>query len=107
MRYTMRGLCNVQWTSNIYNATNNTRTVNYKLLYLIMSNNTEYQAYLLRLRRGRDQTHWRAMLRDASSGETYHFATERELISYLVAALQTTIHPQELNLTSVPMADTI
>ena len=43
----------------------------------------EYQAYLLRLQRSQGQTHWRAILENAHTGEVLHFATEIKLLGYL------------------------
>ena len=42
-----------------------------------------YQAYLLRLQRGQGQTHWRARLENAQTGEVLYFATEVKLLRYL------------------------
>jgi hypothetical protein len=53
-----------------------------------INNETHYQ-YLLRLQHGRDQAHWRAMVRDAATGDERHFATERELVRFLLTTLHT------------------
>ena len=45
--------------------------------------NSEYQAYLLRLKRGQKSEHWRATLQNAHTGEQFDFATEREMLIYL------------------------
>lgn len=64
---------------------------------LSMNNETHYQAYLLRLQRGHGQAHWRAMLRDAATGDERHFATERELVRFLLTTLQLeNIKPENL-----------
>lgn len=47
----------------------------------------EYQAYLIRFQRSNGQTHWRVRLENVVSGEIRHFATERELLHYLMASL--------------------
>ena len=53
-----------------------------------MNEQTDYKAYLLRLKRGRGQSHWRAMLQDTTTGEIMRFATERDLTRYLLRALR-------------------
>ena len=55
----------------------------------------EYQAFLLRLQRGQGQTQWRATMQNAQTGEILHFATERELLRYLMQVLM--IAPPDLN----------
>ncbi len=47
----------------------------------------DYQAYLLRFQRNQPQTHWRVMLKDATSGEVYHFAQERDAFRFLLQKL--------------------
>lgn len=47
----------------------------------------DYQAYLIRFQRGKGQAHWRAMLEDASSGEKLRFATELDLLRYVLKNL--------------------
>jgi hypothetical protein len=47
----------------------------------------EYLAFLLRLQRGQGQTQWRASLQNAQTGETLQFATERDLLRYLMKVL--------------------
>jgi hypothetical protein len=49
----------------------------------------EYLAFLLRLQRGQGQPQWRATLQNAQTGETLRFATERELLRYLMQILMT------------------
>ena len=49
----------------------------------------EYQAYLLRLQRGENQTHWRVTLENAHTGELLRFANEREMLRYLIQILTT------------------
>lgn len=48
---------------------------------------SHYQAYLLRLRRGQDQPHWRATLENAQTGALLQFATEREMLLFLMQSL--------------------
>ena len=55
----------------------------------------EYLAFLLRLQRGQGQTQWRATMQNAQTGEILHFATERELLRYLMQVLM--IAPPDLN----------
>jgi hypothetical protein len=47
----------------------------------------EYLAFLLRLQRGQGQTQWRATMQNAQTGEILRFATERELLRYLMQVL--------------------
>lgn len=47
----------------------------------------EYQAYLLRFQRGKDQTHWQVTLENAHTGERLLFADEREMFRYLINVL--------------------
>ena len=49
----------------------------------------EYLAFLLRLQRGQGQTQWRASMQNAQTGEILRFATERELLRYLMQVLMT------------------
>ena len=49
----------------------------------------EYLAFLLRLQRGQGQTEWRASMQNAKTGEILRFATERELLRYLMQVLMT------------------
>ena len=55
----------------------------------------EYQAYLLRFERNRRQVHWRVYVENAETGEVLRFATEWELIHFLLQRLLT--FPNELN----------
>lgn len=50
-----------------------------------MSDN--YLAYMLRLKRSTGYPHWRATLENAHSGAVHHFATEEELLMYLMDIL--------------------
>ncbi|MEM7118196.1 MAG: hypothetical protein AAF614_37560 [Chloroflexota bacterium] len=54
-----------------------------------------YQAYLLRLERGKAQSIWRATLTDVSSGEVRRFASEHDLIRYLLQALHSDLFEGE------------
>ncbi len=47
----------------------------------------EYRAYLLRLTRNKNDSHWRVTMKDAHSDKQVHFATERELVLYLLKTL--------------------
>jgi hypothetical protein len=47
----------------------------------------EYLAFLLRLQRSQGQTEWRASMQNAKTGEILRFATERELLHYLIQIL--------------------
>ncbi|MEM7116073.1 MAG: hypothetical protein AAF614_26770 [Chloroflexota bacterium] len=55
-----------------------------------MNQQADYQAYLLRLERNANQTHWRVTLKDAHTGEQRHFANEEAFVLYLLASLQRT-----------------
>jgi len=55
----------------------------------------EYLAFLLRLQRGQGQTQWRATIQNAQTGEILRFATERELLRYLLNIL--TVVPSDMN----------
>ncbi|MCP5099528.1 MAG: hypothetical protein GY943_28565 [Chloroflexi bacterium] len=55
----------------------------------------DYQAYLLRFQRGEGQAHWRVYMENAVSGENRHFATEQELLRFLMHALA--IMPDQAN----------
>ena len=48
---------------------------------------TQHRAYLLRLRRDEGQIYWRATLEDAHTGEQQRFATQIELLRYLLQEL--------------------
>lgn len=56
---------------------------------------SQYQAYLLRLHRSQGQVHWRVTMENAHTGELHHFATEREMLRYLLQVL--TIAPPDLD----------
>lgn len=56
---------------------------------------SQYQAYLLRLQRNEGQMHWRVTMENAHTGELLRFATERELLRYLMKVLL--IEPTGLN----------
>jgi hypothetical protein len=45
---------------------------------------TQHKAYLLRLRREAGQSHWRAIVEDAHTGERLHFANQTEMLRYLL-----------------------
>ena len=46
-----------------------------------------YHAYLIRFKRRETQTGWRATLENVHTRETHTFATERELLVYLLQTL--------------------
>ena len=48
---------------------------------------SQYQAYLLRLHRSQNQMHWRVTMENAHTSELLRFATERELLRYLMKLL--------------------
>ncbi|MCA9963882.1 MAG: hypothetical protein KC423_06560 [Anaerolineales bacterium] len=50
-----------------------------------MGNN--YQAFLLRLQRTEGGGRWRSSLQNVQTGETFHFATEQEMITHLLDSL--------------------
>ena len=56
---------------------------------------SQYQAYLLRLHRSQNQTHWRVIMENAHTGELLRFATERELLRHLMKLLL--VEPTGLN----------
>lgn len=47
----------------------------------------EYQAYLVRLERSGVQADWRVYVENAETGDVWHFATEWELIHFLLEIL--------------------
>ena len=49
--------------------------------------NDNYLAYMLRLKRSERQPNWRATLENAHSGTVRHFASEEELLLYLMDRL--------------------
>ncbi len=53
-----------------------------------MTGKNHYQAYLVRFQRGEKQPHWRATLQNAQTGEIIRFATESQLIHFLLDSLK-------------------
>lgn len=49
--------------------------------------NQDYLAYLLRLWRNPDRSHWRATLENAHTGTIRHFASEEEFFLFLMERL--------------------
>jgi hypothetical protein len=49
--------------------------------------NSQYLAYLLRLQRAEGSAEWRAKLENVHTRETLTFATDRELLAYLLRIL--------------------
>ncbi|MCA9967528.1 MAG: hypothetical protein KC423_24935 [Anaerolineales bacterium] len=49
--------------------------------------NNDYQAYLIRFRRCPEANTWRATLENAHSREVIQFATEKELLLFLLQRL--------------------
>ncbi len=47
----------------------------------------EYQAYLLRFQREQNQVQWRSTLQNVQTDEIQRFASERDLIRYLLNKL--------------------
>ncbi len=47
----------------------------------------EYRAYLLRLTRNENDSHWRVTLKDAHSDKQVNFATEHEMLLFLMRYL--------------------
>ena len=54
-----------------------------------------YKAYLLRLQRSEDQSHWRTTLQNAQTGEVLHFANEQAFVQYLLNLLSHTNEPSK------------
>ena len=52
-----------------------------------------YQAYLVRFKRRESQSSWCATLEDVHTRETLSFATERELLVYMLHALSERPNP--------------
>ena len=50
----------------------------------------EYQAYLFRFQRNNDESHWRVYVENAETGEVWRFATEWELLRFLMKTLAVT-----------------
>ena len=53
-----------------------------------MSDNKNYRAYLIRFQRNDEQSHWRVTLQNAQTGEVIQFATERQVLSFLLDTLK-------------------
>lgn len=53
-----------------------------------MNNENHYRAYLIRLQRSDAQSHWRVTLQNAQTNEVIQFATEGQLISFLLDSLK-------------------
>ena len=53
-----------------------------------MNNENNYRAYLIRLQRSNEQSHWRVTLQNAQTNEVIQFATEGQFISFLLDTLQ-------------------
>lgn len=60
--------------------------------------NDNYLAYLLRLKRSPGRPQWRATLENAHTGTVRHFASEEELLLFLMDRLAGDRQPQDLNL---------
>lgn len=56
-----------------------------------------YHAYLIRLKRRETQSNWCATLEDVHTRETLSFATERELLVYMLHALSENPNPTDTN----------
>jgi len=56
-----------------------------------------YQAYLIRFKRRETQSGWCATLEDVHTRETLSFATERELLVYMLHALSEHSNPTDTN----------
>lgn len=52
-----------------------------------MNDENRYQAYLIRFKRGREQSHWHVDVQNAHTGERHRFVTERELFRFLKQSL--------------------
>jgi hypothetical protein len=59
--------------------------------------NGDYLAFMLRLKRNDDRTHWRATLENAHTGDVHNFATEEELILFLIDRLNGTLPRHDLD----------
>lgn len=60
-----------------------------------MIDDKHYQAYLIRFQRSEGQPHWRVTLQNAQTNKVVNFATERQLITFLLDTLRCT--PVDLN----------
>jgi hypothetical protein len=60
-----------------------------RITFDLYTSNTDknYQAYLVRFKHREGQTGWRATLENVHTRETLTFATERELLVYLLRVL--------------------
>ncbi|MEM7111340.1 MAG: hypothetical protein AAF614_02835 [Chloroflexota bacterium] len=54
-----------------------------------MSTSTDYQAFLIRLKRRNGRSHWVTTLENVHTGEVQHFCTELGMLQYLVCQLTT------------------
>lgn len=52
-----------------------------------MIDENNYRAYLIRFQRGKKQPHWRVTLQNSQTGEVLKFATERQLLHFLLETL--------------------
>ena len=57
----------------------------------------DYQAYLVRFQRQQDGSHWRATLENAHTQEVIQFASERELLLFLLQRLQRPLPTQTID----------
>lgn len=53
-----------------------------------MGDNKNYQAYLIRFQRSDEHSHWRVTLQNAQTGEVIQFATEQQVMSFLLKTLK-------------------
>ena len=51
-------------------------------------NENHYRAYLVRFQRSDEHAHWRVTMQNAQTGEVVQFASERQLLSFLINSLQ-------------------
>lgn len=54
-----------------------------------------YRSFLIRFHRSAGEPHWRVTLQDVQSRSTVRFATEHELIEYLLNCLRLGDHSQD------------
>jgi hypothetical protein len=59
--------------------------------------NSQYLAYLIRLQRAEGSVEWRATLENVHDRETLTFATERELLAYLLRILSERPNSTDVN----------
>ena len=57
----------------------------------------DYQAYLVRFQRQQDSDNWRAILENAHTQEVIQFASERELLLFLLRRLQRPLTTQNID----------